>query len=70
MNQSDELRAFKKIHEAQELLEEHGNWERWWCGKCGALYEWNAEMEEPSIEIPSNSKYTFCIPKSLVGAKA
>lgn len=52
----DELRKFKEIHEAQELWEEYGSWERWWCEKCGALYEWNPEMDEPCIEIPRKGK--------------
>lgn len=56
VNQSDNLKEFKKIHAATELWEEHGNWERWWCERCGALYEWNAEMDEPSIEIPPNTR--------------
>lgn len=60
MNVSDQLREFKQIHEAQELWEEHGNWERWWCEKCGALYEWNAEMDEPYIQIPTHANSLLC----------
>lgn len=56
LNQSDSLKEFKKIHAATELWEEHGNWGRWWCERCGVLYEWNAEMNEPSIEIPPNTR--------------